>query len=105
MDNKTNEIPALQELLSILHLKGGVVTADAMHCQKETVKKIVEKEADYVIQVKGNQRALPDDIESEMEHCESENYASPKVRMQTVKERNRTREEFRTCVVAPAPAD
>lgn len=105
VDDKSNEIPAVQELLSILNLKGGVVTADAMHCQKETVKKIIEKEADYVIQVKGNQRALLDGIKSEMEHYESENYASPKVRMQTITERNRTREEVRTCIVAPAPAE
>ena len=42
-----------------------------MHCQKETVKKIIEKEADYVIQVKGNQQALLDSIKSEMEHYES----------------------------------
>ena len=105
MDDKSNEIPALQELLSILNLKGGVVTADAMHCQKETVKKIIEKDADYVIQVKGNQRALLDRIKSEMEDYESENYASSRVRMQTIKERNRTREKVRTCIVAPAPAE
>ena len=35
VDDKSNEIPAAQELLSILNLKGSVVRADAMHCQKE----------------------------------------------------------------------
>jgi len=59
----------------------------AKHCQKETVKTIIEKEANYVIQVKGNQRALLDSIKSEMENYESENYASPGVRMQTIKKR------------------
>jgi predicted transposase YbfD/YdcC len=105
VDDKSNEIPAVQELLSILNLKGGVVTADAMHCQKETVKKIIEKGADYVIQVKGNQQTLLNAIRSEMDRHEAENYASPKVRRQTIKERNRTREEVRTCIVAPAPAE
>ena len=46
----------MQELLRILNLKGAVVTADAMHCQKQTAKIIIDREADYVIQVKDNQR-------------------------------------------------
>ena len=56
VDDKSNEIPVVKELLEILNLKGEVVTADAMHCQKEAAKKIIEKEADYVLQVKDNIR-------------------------------------------------
>ena len=41
-------------LLDTLNLKGAVITADAMHCQKATAKNIIEKEADYVLQVKEN---------------------------------------------------
>ncbi len=43
VDYKSNEIPAVQELIEVLDLKGSVVTADAMHCQKETAKAIVAK--------------------------------------------------------------
>ena len=56
VDDKSNEIPVVKELLEILNLKGEIVTADAMHCQKEAAKKIIEKEADYVLQVKDNIR-------------------------------------------------
>lgn len=39
VEDKTNEIPAVQELIEILDVKGMIITADAMHCQKETAKK------------------------------------------------------------------
>lgn len=60
---KTNEIPELPKLLLPLDIKGRVVTADAMHTQKETARFIVdEKRADYVFIVKDNQKTLRDDI-------------------------------------------
>ena len=48
-EEKSNKITAIPELLKILDLKGCIVTIDAMGCQKEIVKEIVEKKADYVI--------------------------------------------------------
>ncbi len=42
VDDKTNEIPAVQELINMLDVYGMAITANAMHCQKETAKKIVE---------------------------------------------------------------
>jgi predicted transposase YbfD/YdcC len=57
-EEKSNEITAIPELLKILDLEGCVVTIDAMGCQKEIVKQIVEKGADYVIAVKENQGNL-----------------------------------------------
>ena len=62
VDEKTNEIKAIPELLDILCLKGCVVTIDAMGTQKEIAEKIIEKEADYILQVKGNQQSLMEDI-------------------------------------------
>ena len=56
--SETNEIPVVQELLRLVDIKDSVVTADAMHCQKETAKIIVEKEADYVLTLKKNQGTL-----------------------------------------------
>lgn len=62
IDEKTNEIPCMKDLIDLINVKGKVITADAMHCQKETVKKIIDKKCDYVLQVKGNQGTLSDDI-------------------------------------------
>jgi hypothetical protein len=61
---KTNEIPCIQPLLENLDIEGAVVTADAMHTQKETARFIVEeKKADYVFTVKDNQPTLRADID------------------------------------------
>lgn len=62
VDEKTNEIKAIPELLELLCLKGCIVTIDAMGTQKEIAKKIKEKEAEYILQVKGNQPELLKDI-------------------------------------------
>jgi hypothetical protein len=62
-EDKTNEIPVFQSMLDYLDIKGKTITADAMHCQKETCKKIVKKGGDYVFGLKGNQKTLFDDVE------------------------------------------
>jgi len=61
-DEKSNEITAIPTLLDLLELKGCIVTIDAMGCQKEIAKKIVQAEADYVFGLKGNQGSLHDDV-------------------------------------------
>jgi predicted transposase YbfD/YdcC len=62
-EEKSNEITAIPELLRVLALKGCIVTIDAMGCQREIVKQIVEQEADYVISLKGNQGTLHKEVE------------------------------------------
>jgi predicted transposase YbfD/YdcC len=64
VEGKSNEITAIPRLLDLLKLKGALVTIDAMGCQKEIAKKIVEGGGDYVLTVKGNQGRLRDDIEA-----------------------------------------
>jgi predicted transposase YbfD/YdcC len=60
---KSNEIPELPHLLAPLSIEGAVVTADAMHAQKETARYGVEaKKADYLFTVKDNQPTLKQDI-------------------------------------------
>ena len=59
--DKSNEIPALPKLLELLDVKGRVVTADAMHAQRETSAAVVAGGGDYVLALKGNQEALHDD--------------------------------------------
>ena len=59
---KSNEITAIPELLNVLDLKGCIVSIDAMGCQTEIAKKIIKKEADYILALKGNQGNLYDDV-------------------------------------------
>lgn len=61
-DDKSNEITTIPKLLDLLDLKGQTVTIDAMGTQKAIAKKIHEKEADYVLALKGNQGTLNDDV-------------------------------------------
>jgi predicted transposase YbfD/YdcC len=63
-EEKSNEITAIPKLLEMLDLHGALVTIDAMGCQKEIAKKIVDKKGDYVLAVKGNQEHLEEDIEN-----------------------------------------
>jgi len=57
--DKTNEIPCARELLAPLEISGAVVTADALHTQRDTARYIVEdKAADYLFTVKENQSTL-----------------------------------------------
>ena len=64
VDGKSNEITAIPRLLELLTVKGALVTIDAMGCQKEIAKKIVEAGGDYILPVKGNQEHLQADIEA-----------------------------------------
>lgn len=59
---KTNEIPAAQELLSLMDLRDSIVTADAMNCQKGTVAAIAGAKGDYVLALKGNQPLFYEEV-------------------------------------------
>jgi predicted transposase YbfD/YdcC len=62
VDGKSNEINVIPELLEMLALKGAIISIDAMGTQKAIAQKIVEKEADYVLSLKGNQGTLHKDV-------------------------------------------
>lgn len=62
VDDKSNEITAIPELLRVLELKGCIVTLDAMGCQKEIAANIIEKHADYVLALKGNHANVHDEV-------------------------------------------
>jgi predicted transposase YbfD/YdcC len=63
VDEKSNEITAIPELLKLLEIKGCIVTIDAMGCQKEIASQIIEQGADYVLALKGNQGGLFEDVQ------------------------------------------
>ena len=100
VDSKSNEIPAVQDLIDMLDVKGLVITADAMHCQKKTAEKIVDNKGDYVLQLKANQGRMYEDVyamfdDSYMDiadkDCEYEIFSTT--------EKNHGRIEKRTCYV------
>jgi predicted transposase YbfD/YdcC len=59
---KSNEIVAIPRLLDMLAIEGAIVTIDAMGCQRAIAAKIIDKRADYVLALKGNQSSLHDDV-------------------------------------------
>lgn len=59
---KSNEIKSIPRLLRILELKNCIVTIDAMGCQKEIARTIIERGADYILALKGDQPEMPDRV-------------------------------------------
>lgn len=60
---KSNEIIAIPKLLNMLAIEGAIVTIDAIGCQRDIAQKILDKKADYVLALKGNQGSLREDVE------------------------------------------
>ncbi len=59
---KTNEIPVFQEMLTHMDVEGKTVTADAMHCQRETCRRIIQRKGNYLFGLKENQPSLLEDV-------------------------------------------
>lgn len=67
VEDKSNEITAIPKLLQLLELQGALVSIDAMGCQKDIAQAIRDTQADYLLQVKGNQPLLEADINASIE--------------------------------------
>ena len=94
-DDKSNEIPAVQELLKELKIKGQIVVADALNCQKETAEIIIKQKANYLLCVKNNHPNLKKDIEDYVQ----DNSIRSMMQTFTKTEKNRGRIETRTAFV------
>ena len=75
---KSIEIIAIPELLKLLNIQDSVITIDAMGTQRDIVELIVDKNGDYVLCVKGNQKALLDERVDQFEFA-SKNYNRSKL--------------------------
>lgn len=91
VDAKSNEIPAMRDLINLLEIQGCVVVADALNCQTKTVKAIIDAGADYVLSVKDNQESLKADIENHVQN----NKLSDDMDIHSTEESNRGRREIR----------
>ena len=98
-EEKSNEITAIPELLKILDLEGCVVTIDAMGCQTDIVKEIADKEADYVISLKGNQGTLHQEVKPYLDWAEHHNFKDIAYETCRTLEKDHGRIEERRCWV------
>ena len=92
VDGKSNEIPAVQELLEELDISGCMIVADALNCQKETAKAVISGKGDYLCSIKSNQRNLEADIAEYVQDPTLQKTMDTRVQ----KEKNRGRVETRT---------
>lgn len=91
VDAKSNEIPAMRDLIDLLEIKGCTVVADALNCQRKTAKAIIDAGADYVLNVKNNQEELRNDVEK---HIQA-NKLNENMDISSTEEVNRGRNEIR----------
>jgi len=97
-DAKSNEITAIPELIDALDLKGSIVTIDAMGCQKEIATAIVNKEADYVFGLKGNQGTLHEQVQEFFATAAQYDYKGLMVKPDETCEKGHGRIETRRCI-------
>jgi predicted transposase YbfD/YdcC len=103
VDSKSNEITAVPLLLELLELKGATVTLDAMGCQKEIARKIIERGGQYVLALKDNQPKLHEAVGAEFTAALEADVRPAALRRHVAVETNRGRQERRECYVLPAP--
>jgi predicted transposase YbfD/YdcC len=105
VDQKSNEITAIPELLKLIELAGAIVTIDAMGCQTEIAKAIVAGGGDYILAVKGNQPKLHEGVVEFFLDQLSDDFARVSVSRHETKEKGHGRAEHRTYYVCDIPAD
>lgn len=99
VDDKSNEITAIPELLKVLSLNGCTVTIDAMGCQREIVKQIREGGGDYVITLKKNQAGLYERVEELFKEALTKQYQGFIFSSSRATEQGHGREETRYCMM------
>jgi predicted transposase YbfD/YdcC len=101
VDDKSNEITAILRLLDVLEIAGCIVTIDAIGCQKEITKKVIGKDADYVLALKENQGGLYDDVQELFSYAQETGFADCDDH-KTV-DKNHGRIEIRGCWTISSP--
>jgi predicted transposase YbfD/YdcC len=104
VDEKSNEITAIPELLQLLELKGAIVTIDAMGCQKEIAAQIVAGGGDYVLTVKDNQPKLHAALHAHFLQLHEAGFAGSDCRRRVTRDKAHGREEVRTYYQSSVPA-
>lgn len=100
VDDKSNEIKAIPELLDILFIEDCTITMDAMGTQKEIVEKIVDKKAHYCLAVKENQKTLCNDITEYLDFAIEDEEEKENITHHTTTEKKHGRIETRDYYVS-----
>lgn len=95
VDGKSNEIPAVQELIEQLEISGCIVVADALNCQKKTARAVIAGSADYLLCAKDNQETLKKDIEDYVQ----DEVSRKSMERESKTEKSRNRIEKRTAYI------
>lgn len=94
INDKTNEIPVFQEMLNVINIENKTITADALHCQKNTCEKIIEHNGNYIFGLKENHKTFYEDVDLFMKDKMIKN----EFESFTTTEKNGGRIEIRECV-------
>jgi len=102
VDDKSNEITAIPVILEKLCIEGAIITIDAMGCQKEIAKQVIDLKGDYILRVKGNQKTLETAMDTTFRSAEKTEFANM-VYYTSEDEVNNDhgRIESRKCIVLP----
>ena len=94
-----NEITAIPKLLAMMEIEGAIVTIDAMGCQRAIARTILDKKADYVLALKGDQGALHEDVTLFVAEQKSRGLRESKVSRDTTVDGDHGRIETRATTV------
>jgi predicted transposase YbfD/YdcC len=97
VDEKSNEITAIPELLQVLEIAGCIITIDAMGCQKEIAAEIVGQGADYVLALKENHGNLYEDVELLFDDLEKSQFSAYQYDHERTVNKGHGRVESRQC--------
>jgi predicted transposase YbfD/YdcC len=100
---KSNEITAIPELLQLVDIKGSIITIDAMGTQKAIAATIIDREADYVLALKGNQETLQQAVINHIDEQSKNDFADAQARRHITKEKGHGRKEIRSYIQMPVP--
>src|SRR6266550_2128895 len=100
---KSNEITAIPELLQLVDIQGTIITIDAMGTQKAIAATIIDRKADYVLALKGNQETLQQAVIDHIDEQSKNDFADVQARRYTTKETGHGREETRSYLQMPVP--
>ncbi len=97
--DKSNEIVAIPKLLAMMDIENAIVTIDAMGCQRDIAQAIIDRRADYVLALKGNQGTLHDDVELFVAEQKAKDFKDAIVSRDTIVDGDHGRVETRTTTV------
>ena len=96
---KSNEIVAIPKLLDLMEIEGAIVTIDAMGCRRDIAQKVIDKKADYVLALKGNQGTLRDDVDLFCAEQKADGFADAEISRAETVDGDHGRIETRTTTV------